>query len=168
MKGHGKPVDWWGLGVLLHELISGATPFNGDAAGIFEAMQRYTKSYPNIRLPRRLDESPAGNLVLKLLHPNPAKRLGSVGVSPGPQHSTLVGARAIKAHPFFELFPRNELAKQKVPSPYQPKIEGGYDTKHFYECVFVLSRSHCFWILQLAFRRFVRVHTNVRLVSKTM
>jgi len=143
MKGHGKPVDWWGLGVLLHELISGATPFNGDAAGIFEAMQRYTKSYPNIRLPRRLDESPAGALVLKLLHPNPAKRLGSVGVMlnpPGaipmaPGNTALVGARAVKSHPFFENFPWNELAKQKLPSPYQPKIEGGYDTKHFYEPV---------------------------------
>lgn len=128
MKGHGKPVDWWGLGVLCHELISGATPFDGDAASIFDAMQRYSRAYPNIKLPRRLDGSVAGDLVLKLLHPNPLKRLG--GGAGGAQ-----GAIAIKAHPFFDDLNWQDLVKFKgadVP-PYKPQIHGGYDTRNFYE-----------------------------------
>jgi hypothetical protein len=72
-------------------------------------------------------------LVLKLLHPNPAKRLGSVGVAASTTQPGLTGARAVKAHPFFETLAWNDLAKSKLPAPYQPKIEGGYDTKHFYE-----------------------------------
>lgn len=30
-KGHGKPVDWWALGVLVFEMLAGAPPFAFDA-----------------------------------------------------------------------------------------------------------------------------------------
>lgn len=133
MKGHGKAVDWWGLGVLCHELISGATPFDGDAAGIFDAMQRYARAYPNIKLPRRLDGSVAGDLVLKLLHPNPSKRLGAGGGMVTGATQPLTGARAVKAHVFFEDVNWNDLIRLKADVPYKPQIAGGYDTRHFYE-----------------------------------
>ena len=29
-KGHSKPVDWWTLGILIYELISGIDPFNDE------------------------------------------------------------------------------------------------------------------------------------------
>ncbi len=29
-KGHGMPVDWWTLGILLYEMIVGIDPFNDD------------------------------------------------------------------------------------------------------------------------------------------
>ena len=29
-KGHGKPVDWWTLGILTYEMIAGIDPFNDD------------------------------------------------------------------------------------------------------------------------------------------
>jgi len=133
MKGHGKAVDWWGLGVLCHELISGATPFDGDAAGIFDAMQRYSRAFPNIRLPRRLDGSVAGDLVLKLLHPNPAKRLGGGGAVINGAIQPLAGARAVKAHSFFDDMVWADLIKMKIDVPYKPQIAGGYDTRNFYE-----------------------------------
>ena len=28
--GHGKPADWWSLGILLYEMIVGIDPFNDD------------------------------------------------------------------------------------------------------------------------------------------
>jgi CRP-like cAMP-binding protein len=133
MKGHGKAVDWWGLGVLCHELISGATPFDGDAAGIFDAMQRYSRAFPNIRLPRRLDGSVAGDLVLKLLHPNPAKRLGGGGAIVTGAAQPLTGARAVKAHSFFDDLSWADLIKMNAEVPYKPQIAGGYDTRNFYE-----------------------------------
>jgi hypothetical protein len=48
----------------------------------------------------------------------------------------LTGARAVKAHAFFDqdsTFNWNDLAKMKIEAPYKPKIEGMYDTKNFYE-----------------------------------
>ena len=29
-KGHGKPVDWWCLGILTYEMLAGIDPFNDD------------------------------------------------------------------------------------------------------------------------------------------
>ena len=29
-KGHGKPVDWWTVGILTYEMIAGIDPFNDD------------------------------------------------------------------------------------------------------------------------------------------
>ena len=29
-KGHGKPVDWWALGILIYEMIHGIDPFTAD------------------------------------------------------------------------------------------------------------------------------------------
>jgi protein kinase A len=26
-KGHGKPVDWWAMGILIYEMLIGVTPF---------------------------------------------------------------------------------------------------------------------------------------------
>ena len=29
-KGHGKPVDWWTMGILTYEMLAGIDPFNDD------------------------------------------------------------------------------------------------------------------------------------------
>ena len=29
-KGHGKPVDWWCLGILIYEMNAGIDPFNDE------------------------------------------------------------------------------------------------------------------------------------------
>mmetsp|Transcript_73483 Transcript_73483/g.110857 ORF Transcript_73483/g.110857 Transcript_73483/m.110857 type:complete len:97 (-) Transcript_73483:381-671(-) len=29
-KGHGKPVDWWTLGILIYEMLAGIDPFNDE------------------------------------------------------------------------------------------------------------------------------------------
>lgn len=84
--GHGKGVDWWSLGVLLCEMLTGDPPF-------YHA--NVQKMYRNI-LRGKLELSPdltpdARSLLKALLKRNVAKRLGS----------SERGAAAIKEHLFF-------------------------------------------------------------------
>ena len=38
-KGHGKPVDWWTVGILIYEMIVGRPPFvDEDPMGIYQKM----------------------------------------------------------------------------------------------------------------------------------
>ena len=71
--------------------------------------------------------------MLKLLHPNPAKRLGGGGAIVTGTSQPLTGARAVKAHAFFDDLSWSELMKTKMEAPYKPQIAGGYDTRNFYE-----------------------------------
>jgi protein kinase A len=51
-KGHGKPVDWWTLGILLYEMIAGIDPFSDD-----EPMKIYKKIIAcKITFPRDFDK----------------------------------------------------------------------------------------------------------------
>ncbi|XP_077113631.1 microtubule-associated serine/threonine-protein kinase 3-like [Ranitomeya variabilis] len=42
MKGYGRPVDWWSVGIILHEFILGFVPFRGNS--IFEVNERILRA----------------------------------------------------------------------------------------------------------------------------
>nr|AHZ63860.1 phototropin [Welwitschia mirabilis] len=85
--GHGSAVDWWALGILLYEMLYGYTPFRGKTrqktfANILHKDLQFPKSIPASLAVKQL--------ISKLLHRDPANRLGSQR-----------GAYEIKKHPFF-------------------------------------------------------------------
>ena len=46
-KGHNAAVDWWSLGVLIYEMISGRTPFEaGTPMEMYEKIVRLQYSFP--------------------------------------------------------------------------------------------------------------------------
>jgi len=116
LKGHSYAVDWWALGVLTHEILSGITPFTGDAESIYATMYAYSRAYPNIKLPAGLNGY-AGDFVLRLLHPNANKRLG---------------ARDAKAHKLLRKINWTKILNQEATAPYVPKVDSLYDTRNFY------------------------------------
>lgn len=51
-KGHGKPVDWWTLGILVYEMLVGIDPFNDD-----DPMMIYQKIIKGkIKFPKSIDK----------------------------------------------------------------------------------------------------------------
>nr|AML79258.1 putative LOV domain-containing protein [Thyridolepis mitchelliana] len=85
--GHTSAVDWWALGILLFEMLYGYTPFRG------KTRQRTFANilHKDIRFPASIEVSLAARqLMYRLLHRDPANRLGSYE-----------GATEIKQHPFF-------------------------------------------------------------------
>merc|ERR1712087_644848 len=71
-KGHGKPVDWWSLGILLYELTVGIPPFYSQNV---HEMYQYIKQAA-LRFPPKLS-APCKTLITGLLKRNPKQRLGS-------------------------------------------------------------------------------------------
>nr|CAB3488798.1 unnamed protein product [Digitaria exilis] len=85
--GHTSAVDWWALGILLYEMLYGYTPFRG------KTRQRTFANilHKDMRFPASIQVSLAARqLMYRLLHRDPANRLGSYE-----------GASEIKKHPFF-------------------------------------------------------------------
>merc|ERR1712167_297383 len=72
-KGHGKPVDWWTLGILIYEMIVGQPPFcDEDPMGIYQKILA-----GKIYFPKYFDKN-AKALVKKLLTADLSKRYGNL------------------------------------------------------------------------------------------
>ncbi|XP_018323362.1 ribosomal protein S6 kinase alpha-5 isoform X2 [Agrilus planipennis] len=121
-QGHDIAVDWWSVGVLTYELLTGASPFTveGEKNTQQEISRRILKTTPPI--PDSLGKDVA-DFISKLLVKDPKKRLG------GGERD----ADELKRHPFFRSLDWDSLAKKKIPSPFKPIIKCELDVSNFSE-----------------------------------
>jgi serine/threonine protein kinase len=115
-KGYDSSVDWWSLGCLIYEMLTGKLPFPIKREGKINLDVFKNK----LRFPRHLNED-AIDLITQLLAPDPKKRLG-VGKD---------GAKKIKSHPFFEEINWEDIWNKRIIPPFIPKLEDEMDLKYF-------------------------------------
>lgn len=113
-----RAVDWWGLGVLIYEMLVGESPFPGDVEEeIFEAITRDEVKYP------RYLSAESVTIMKRLLRKNVEKRLGS----------TERDAEDVKKQPFFRNIDWDGLLKKRVKPPFVPTIKSPEDVSNFDE-----------------------------------
>merc|ERR1711939_580908 len=70
--GHTNAVDWWTLGILLFELMSGKPPFECESP--MDIMKKVTRGIAKVRFPAKCSGS-VGDLIKSLLKAEPSERL---------------------------------------------------------------------------------------------
>lgn len=113
-KGHDKSVDWWSLGVILFEMLTGKAPF------AHKNKQKVLNDVLKAPIPPFKFSEHANDLLRRLLVRDPRKRIGYGDKD----------AEEIMSHPFFEWIDWEKLAERNVTPPYIPKVRKQDDLRH--------------------------------------
>eukprot|EP00917_Polyrhabdina_sp_WS-2016_P024417 GHVP01052869.1.p1 GENE.GHVP01052869.1~~GHVP01052869.1.p1 ORF type:complete len:354 (+),score=42.45 GHVP01052869.1:168-1229(+) len=117
-KGHGKPVDWWTIGIIIYEMIVGYPPFyDEEPMGIYQKILNGKVNYPTVF------DKHAKALVKRLLTHDLTKRFGNLKG----------GAEDIKNHKWFTGLSWDDLYHKRINAPYRPTVRGDDDTSNFEE-----------------------------------
>lgn len=113
-----RAIDWWGLGVLIFEMLVGEPPFSGDdEEEIFDSIVN-----DEVRYPRFLSIESI-SIMRRLMRKNPEKRLGS-----GEKDAEEVKMQRFFKHINFEW---DRLLRKEIPPKFIPQIKNPEDVSNF-------------------------------------
>jgi len=117
-KGHDRAVDFWSLGVLMYELLTGTPPFTAsDPMKVYNIILR---GFDQIDFPRHITRN-AVTIMKRFCKDNPVERLGY----------QKDGILDIKKHKWFQGFDWSGLLDRSLKPPILPTVQGPSDTTNF-------------------------------------
>jgi len=124
---YGRECDWWSVGVFLHEMLVGDTPFYADSlVGTHGKIMDHKNS---LAFPDEIEISRNAKSLICAFLADRTEWLGQNGIS------------EIRAHPFFVNVQWTwETIWQTVP-PVIPELKGDADTKNFDDIPATIYRS---------------------------
>jgi len=117
-KGYDKAVDWWSLGTLIYEMLTGKPPFYAS-----HTLEMYRKILSEeLKFPDYVSQKSRA-LLLQLLERDPNKRIGS----------DFDDAEEIKTHQFFEGVQWMKFLSREIDPPFKPPVRDPMDISQFDE-----------------------------------
>ncbi|CAL8344175.1 unnamed protein product [Lota lota] len=111
-----RAVDWWGMGVLIFQMLVGESPFTGEEEEeVFDSIVNEDVQYPATLAPDAIA------IMRKLLKKNPVKRLG------GGEGD----AEDVKEDTFYQSLEWACLLSKTLTPPFLPKISAPCDVSNF-------------------------------------
>lgn len=116
--GHNKAVDWWTLGILIYELMSGHPPF--EAPNPMQIYGKVMKGIHAVKFPSRC-RGAVGVLVHQLLTREPTERL--------PMKAG--GTTLLRQHAWYKDFDWDACFTLQMTPPYKPVVKSKTDIANF-------------------------------------
>jgi len=110
-KGYTCAIDWWALGVMIHEFIVGPLPFGRESEDQLE-MFRQILEVP-LTFPAYVEDDTAISIISSLLDRSPELRIGS----------STRGAKEVQEHRYYSGFEWKALASHYMEPPWTPDPE---------------------------------------------
>uniref|UniRef100_A0A8B9QTZ4 Ribosomal protein S6 kinase beta-2 n=1 Tax=Anas platyrhynchos TaxID=8839 RepID=A0A8B9QTZ4_ANAPL len=128
-SGHNRAVDWWSLGALMYDMLTGSPPFTAENRK--KTIDKILKG--KLVLPPYLTPD-ARDLLKKFLKRNPSQRVGGgpgdavSPVMPPPPVTPPISHSSCRSSPFFRHINWDDLLARRLDPPFKPCLTSASST----------------------------------------
>jgi len=110
-KGYTCAIDWWALGVMMHEFIVGPLPFGRETEDQLDLFREILEA--PLQFPNYVADTTSISMITGLLERTPELRIGA----------SKLGAKEVKSHPYFGGFNWDGLVGRFLKPAWSPNLK---------------------------------------------